>query len=1320
MANPCVRETPAPIDVKRSLSAEKSHGPQRPQQDQSQSGGSTQQGEDSSKDVPSAKVHHRFPENRHQHPSLRRPPTAPPPPPQRRGNDFRHFPSPSRSAPESSSPPIAADTRAHEGHEDVATTWSLDSEGRAVSLMHSWHPAHSSTASAAPAQHPSSCLASHRQQYQPPPPPQHPATVNTNAGTATGSYAISHHHHHHSRRGAHASQHQFRPIRPTHLQPPLSGVGPGAPPSPPPTLAAARQHQEASPPPHPYRYKYLHDGHGFGTAPAVAHASDHVKVDYRGPSRHPLPGRHHPATGITQENHHHHVVGHCGFPPTSAQGRHFTGFRHHRQDHHDHRASPYYPHEAHPYQRCDSYPSAARRASVSSHQPPNLSPRFPSDSAENTTPLLKTNTRTASQKGCSCRKTRCLKLYCQCFAASVLCSTQLCICEGCQNTPEEMDKGEDGAIAQARKAVLIRNPNAFEDKFLESRGSGVPHARPGDGAGPKAIGGGARALSGSLPVHLPPAMRYNGSVSSGRTTGYAQVGYNAERCGLPHPLGHEPRTVLPLRPLHSKHERPAVTKRSPPPWDGTVAVETSPSDETAGTTKADDSASYKGEEEEKTQGGTESGDVGSAKVSAGTSTCIKAVDKLENGSEAQQDADPKSGGGELRRGTEVKEGQTPRDYSGDSSASTTGTTSLPAHSRAGRNKDCDTRYSLPSTEQHHPYYSHLQQRQPLTGGGPHTVGAEVSGGAQRNHLDYDHSQIHPGVASSTVYGGVPPAFSSTSIHQVPSHHHHVAAVNLNNPNDLHNYPSSNRISNPIAEQSSLPVHGHAVPPPHMHQMAKVHRVGCKCKKSRCLKKYCECFSNNSWCGASCKCEDCGNRPPESTLNGQGPVRSVGTTATSFDTSSAVAPHMLLEMSPGQNQHLHLVSSEEEKAGSSGTGAGTSLSFARPSSVPSLGSHPTLSSDAQSKEDGGQLVAQAAQQLASMTSSSSNGEKLDFLATLASSALDTLNANNAKVAKKEENHHKRKAHEIDTASRKELGASASAFAIEQQQEQKKRHSMDSQNMPHKKRSMAEHQQHLHDVQHPQHHHSHQQQMLPKQQVYCYDQYRRHHLREDIGRPSYHPRPAYYHGQPPQSPYYPQHQAAGNQQHHLGWHCTLHHGDARTGSTSSCRPQFTRHHLSSQAPVPVATDPSSSPPSTGDVKSKTGNQTADVKLHKLPKGLTYRKVCSHCGRQRAEHGEFGFGSKCPFTTCGRCGANEEMHRCNGQPMGVLCALAEDQGAESGASDKYDIMLADLAARAEIQAGLSSSGANAIKSSSGKVENVLCCGNGAKRRSDAVAGE
>lgn len=37
-----------------------------------------------------------------------------------------------------------------------------------------------------------------------------------------------------------------------------------------------------------------------------------------------------------------------------------------------------------------------------------------------------------------------------------------------------------------------------------------------------------------------------------------------------------------------------------------------------------------------------------------------------------------------------------------------------------------------------------------------------------------------------------------------------------------------------------------------------HSKGCNCKKSNCLKKYCECFNNNIFCGNNCKCKNCKN------------------------------------------------------------------------------------------------------------------------------------------------------------------------------------------------------------------------------------------------------------------------------------------------------------------------------------------------------------------------------------------------------------------------------------------------------------------------------
>lgn len=89
--------------------------------------------------------------------------------------------------------------------------------------------------------------------------------------------------------------------------------------------------------------------------------------------------------------------------------------------------------------------------------------------------------------------------------------------------------------------------------------------------------------------------------------------------------------------------------------------------------------------------------------------------------------------------------------------------------------------------------------------------------------------------------------------------------------------------------------------------------------------------------------------------------------------------------------------------------------------------------------------------------------------------------------------------------------------------------------------------------------------------------------------------------------------------------------------------------------------------------------------LPKALSFRKICSKCGKTRAEHGDCGFGNKCQFQVCGKCSASWEAHTDANSPMGVLCRLTVEEGATPHAAESYDRKIRELAERAELEKSL-----------------------------------
>ncbi|KAL1325751.1 hypothetical protein AAHE18_13G182600 [Arachis hypogaea] len=97
-------------------------------------------------------------------------------------------------------------------------------------------------------------------------------------------------------------------------------------------------------------------------------------------------------------------------------------------------------------------------------QAPRLSTRV--GKSESPKPRSRTNFETKEatpkkQKQCNCKHSKCLKLYCECFASGIYCDG--CNCVNCYNNVDN-----EAARREAVGATLERNPNAFRPKIASS------------------------------------------------------------------------------------------------------------------------------------------------------------------------------------------------------------------------------------------------------------------------------------------------------------------------------------------------------------------------------------------------------------------------------------------------------------------------------------------------------------------------------------------------------------------------------------------------------------------------------------------------------------------------------------------------------------------------------------------------------------------------------------------------------------------------------------------------------------------------------------
>ena len=116
-----------------------------------------------------------------------------------------------------------------------------------------------------------------------------------------------------------------------------------------------------------------------------------------------------------------------------------------------------------------------------------------------TAPATAPTTATPTTTTCTCKKSRCLKLYCQCFSNNALCNPLLCRCDGCYNTAEHVN-----ARRHAMRTILQRNPGAFRSKFVPADGAAVAAEGKQEAEDAAATG------EGITPVKTKPTTHKNG------------------------------------------------------------------------------------------------------------------------------------------------------------------------------------------------------------------------------------------------------------------------------------------------------------------------------------------------------------------------------------------------------------------------------------------------------------------------------------------------------------------------------------------------------------------------------------------------------------------------------------------------------------------------------------------------------------------------------------------------------------------------------------------------------------------------------------------
>lgn len=92
------------------------------------------------------------------------------------------------------------------------------------------------------------------------------------------------------------------------------------------------------------------------------------------------------------------------------------------------------------------------------HMTQKSNPRMIGKTSIKTPPGKENSTPKNKRSPCNCKKSKCLKLYCECFAAEIFCDR--CNCADCHNTPQH-----ENVRGKAIKDTRAKNPNAFKARI---------------------------------------------------------------------------------------------------------------------------------------------------------------------------------------------------------------------------------------------------------------------------------------------------------------------------------------------------------------------------------------------------------------------------------------------------------------------------------------------------------------------------------------------------------------------------------------------------------------------------------------------------------------------------------------------------------------------------------------------------------------------------------------------------------------------------------------------------------------------------------------